>query len=120
MFFRRSTGMCRDPQYVGLDVKAMIAGNNICAKRYLGLVDKFGLKFVQLAGEKMIEDSEAKARAKLRSMPDGTWVTRQYVTTLDRKTRKSVAQQLYCTMTKKSDELQFRFHRYEPADRHGP
>ena len=50
--------MCRDPQYVGLDLKAMIAGNNICAKRYLELVEKFGLRFVQLAGEKMIEDSE--------------------------------------------------------------
>ena len=55
--FQTLTGMCRDPQYVGLDLKAMIAGNNICAKRYLGLVEKFGLKFVQLAGEKMIEDS---------------------------------------------------------------
>ena len=87
----------------------MIAGNNICAKRYLGLVEKFGLKFVQLAGEKMIADSESKARAKLRSMPDGTWMTRQYVTTLDRKTRKSVAHQLYCTMTKKRDELLFDF-----------
>jgi hypothetical protein len=107
--FQTLTGMCRDPQYVGLDLKAMIAGNNICAKRYLGLVDKFGLKFVQLAGEKMIEDSEAKSRAKLRSMPEGTWVTRQYVTTLDRKTRKSVAQQLYCTMTKKGDTLNFDF-----------
>ena len=107
--FQTLTGMCRDPQYVGLDVKAMIAGNNICAKRYLGLVEKFGLEFVERAGEKMIEDSEAKARAKLRSMPDGTWVTRQYVTTLDRKTRKSVAQQLYCTMTKKRDELNFDF-----------
>jgi N-methylhydantoinase B len=107
--FQTLTGMCRDPQYVGLDLKAMIAGNHICAKRYLGLVDKFGLKFVRLAGQKMIEDSEAKARAKLRSMPDGTWVTRQYVTTLDRKTRKSVAQQLFCTMTKKGDELSFDF-----------
>jgi N-methylhydantoinase B len=107
--FQTLTGMCRDPQYVGLDVKAMIAGNNICAKRYLGLIEKFGLDFVQRAGEKMIEDSEAKSRAKLRSLPDGTWVTRQYVTTLDRKTRKSVAQQLYCTMTKKGDELHFDF-----------
>jgi N-methylhydantoinase B len=107
--FTTLTGMCRDPQYVGLDLKAMIAGNNICAKRYLGLVEKFGLDFVQRAGAKMIEDSEAKSRAKLRSMPDGTWVTRQYVTTLDRKTRKSVAQQLYCTMTKKSDGLHFDF-----------
>src|SRR6516165_1207109 len=99
--FQTLTGMCRDPQYVGLDLKAMIAGNNICAKRYLGLVEKFGLEFVQRAGAKMIEDSEAKSRAKLRSMPEGTWVTRQYVTTLDRKWRSSVAQQLYCTMTKK-------------------
>ena len=107
--FQTLTGQCRDPQYVGLDLKAMIAGNNICAKRYLGLVDKFGLKFVQMAGEKMIADSETKARAKLKSMPEGTWVTRQYVTTLDRKTRKSVAQQLYCTMTKQGDELLFDF-----------
>ena len=61
--FQTLTGQCRDPQYVGLDLKAMIAGNNICAKRYLGLVDKFGLKFVQMAGEKMIADSESKARA---------------------------------------------------------
>ncbi len=107
--FQTLTGMCRDPQYVGLDLKAMIAGNNICARRYLGLVEKFGLAFVQQAGAKMIEDSEAKSRAKLQSMPDGTWVTRQYVTTLDRKTRKSVAQQLYCTMTKRGDELHFDF-----------
>ncbi|HWO43639.1 MAG TPA: hydantoinase B/oxoprolinase family protein [Candidatus Eisenbacteria bacterium] len=107
--FQTLTGQCRDPQYVGLDLKAMIAGNNICARRYLGLIEKFGLSFVQAAGAKMIEDSETKARAKLRSMPDGTWVTRQYVTTLDRKTRKSVAQQLFCTMTKKDDELRFDF-----------
>ena len=107
--FRTLTGQCRDPQYVGLDLKAMIAGNNVCARRYLGLVEKFGADFVAAAGQKMIRDSEAKARAKLRSMPDGVWVTRQYVTTLDRKSRKSVAQQLYLTMTKKGDELHLDF-----------
>jgi N-methylhydantoinase B len=107
--FRTLTGQCRDPQYVGLDLKAMIAGNNVCARRYLGLVEKFGEAFVAAAGEKMIRDSEEKARAKLRSMPNGTWVTRQYVTTLDRKTRKAVAQQLFCTMTKKDDELHLDF-----------
>ena len=105
--FRTLVGMCRDPQYVGLDMKAMIAGNNVCADRYLGLVEKFGPEFVEAAGRRMIEDSEAKARAKLRSLPDGTWVSREYVTTLDRKSRKAVAQQLYCTMTKKGDELEF-------------
>ena len=105
--FRTLVGMCRDPQYVGLDMKAMIAGNNVCADRYLGLVEKFGPEFVEAAGRRMIEDSEGKARAKLRSLPDGTWVSREYVTTLDRKSRKAVAQQLYCTMTKKGDELEF-------------
>ena len=107
--FTTLTGQCRDPQYVGLDLKAMIAGNNVCARRYLGLVEKFGLDFVQAAGQKMIADSEQKARAKLKSMPNGTWVTRQYVTTLDRKTRKSVVQQLFCRMEKKGDELSFDF-----------
>ncbi|MBI3060459.1 MAG: hydantoinase B/oxoprolinase family protein, partial [Deltaproteobacteria bacterium] len=105
--FKSLTEQCRDPQYVGLDLKAMVAGNNVCAKRYLGLVEKFGLGFVQAAGKKMIEDSENKARAKLRSLPDGTWMARQYVTTLDRKTRKSVGQQLFCAMTKQDDELRF-------------
>ena len=42
--FKTLTEQCRDPQYVGLDLKAMIAGNNVCARRYLGLIEKFGLK----------------------------------------------------------------------------
>jgi N-methylhydantoinase B len=112
--FRTLTGQCRDPQYVGLDLKAMIAGNNVCARRYLGLVEKFGEPFVAAAGQKMIRDSESKARAKLRSMPDGAWITRQYVTTLDRKSRKAVAQQLFCTMTKQDDELHLDFSGTSP------
>jgi len=107
--FGTLTSQCRDPQYVGLDLKAMIAGNNICARRYLGLVEKFGLQFVQEAGAKIIEDSENKARAKLRSLPDGMWMARQYVTTLDRKKRRAAAQELFCTMTKAADELFFDF-----------
>ena len=60
--FKSLTEQCRDPQYVGLDLKAMIAGNNVCARRYLGLVDKFGLEFVQAAGARIISDTEAAAR----------------------------------------------------------
>src|SRR3970282_2269122 len=85
--FRTLTEQCRDPQYVGLDIKAMIAGKNVCAQRFLGLVEKFGLKFVQAAGKKIIRDSEALARAKLRSLPDGRWRSRIYLTSLDRKGR---------------------------------
>jgi len=107
--FRTLTEQCRDPQYVGLDLKAMIAGNNVCGRRYLGLVEKFGLEFVQGAGEKIIRDAEEMARAKLRSLPDGRWVSRTYVTALDRKEHKAMPLQVMCTMTKKGDELHLDF-----------
>ncbi|MFQ5541390.1 MAG: hydantoinase B/oxoprolinase family protein [Candidatus Binatia bacterium] len=107
--FRTLTQQCRDPDYVGLDLKAMIAGNNVCASRYLGLVKKFGPDFVKAAAEKVIRDSEQMARVKLRSLPDGTWTARQYVTTLDQKNRRAVPQQIVCKMTKDGDELTMDF-----------
>ena len=112
--FKTLTEQCRDPQYVGLDLKAMVAGNNVCARRYLGLVEKFGLKFVQAAGQKMIEDSESKARAKLRSMPDGTWISRAYFTSLEKKERKAFPLQIICTMTKEGEELHLDFSGTSP------
>ena len=112
--FRTLTEQCRDPQYVGLDIKAMIAGNNVCAQRFLGLVEKFGLKFVQAAGKKIIRDSEALARAKLRSLPDGRWRSRIYLTSLDRKARRSIPLQVVCTMTKEGDELNLDFSGTSP------
>jgi N-methylhydantoinase B len=116
--FRTLTEQCRDPQYVGLDVKAMVAGNNVCARRYLGLVEKFGLGFVEAAGQKMIADSEEKARAKLRSMPDGAWASRTYITVPDRKERKAVPMQVVCSMTKRGDELHLDFSGTSPQTAH--
>jgi N-methylhydantoinase B len=116
--FRSLTEQCRDQQYVGLDLKAMIAGNNVCARRYLGLVEKFGLEFVRAAGQKMIEDSESKARAKLKAMPDGTWTSRVYLTTPDRKDRSAIPTQIVCSMTKRSDELYLDFAGTSPQNAH--
>jgi N-methylhydantoinase B len=112
--FKTLTEQCRDPEYVGLDLRAMIAGNNVCSRRYLELVGKFGPKFVRAAATKVIQDSESMARAKLRSLPDGTWTARQYVTTLDPKSRKAVPHQIYLTMTKEGDELHFDFSGSSP------
>ncbi len=116
--FKTLTEQCRDPQYVGLDVKAMIAGNNVCARRYLGLVEKFGLAFVQAAGNKVIADSENKARAKLRSMPDGRWVSRAYLTTPEGKERNAVPRQIICSMIKRRDELHLDFTGTSPQTTH--
>ncbi len=112
--FRTLTDQCRDPEYVGLDLKAMIAGNNVCASRYLELVEKFGLRFVKGAAAKVIRESELAARAKLRSLPDGTWMARQYVTTLDRRHRRAVSHQILLTMTKENDDLHFDFSGTSP------
>jgi N-methylhydantoinase B len=107
--FKTLTEQCRDPQYVGLDLKAMIAGNNVCARRYLELIDKFGLEFVQAAGAKIISDAEEAARAKLLSLADGRWVGRTYLTCLDAKQRKAMPLQIVCTLTKYQDQLTLDF-----------
>ena len=107
--FRTLTEQCRDPQYVGLDVKAMIAGNNVCGKRYLELVEKFGPEFLDAAGQKTIADSEEMARAKLRSLPDGQWVSRLYSTALNKQTNTAMPIQIVCTATKEGEHLKLDF-----------
>ncbi|MFQ5850536.1 MAG: hydantoinase B/oxoprolinase family protein [Candidatus Binatia bacterium] len=112
--FRTLTEQCRDPQYVGLDLKAMIAGNNVCAKRYLELVEKFGLEFIEAAGQKTIRGSEEMARSKLRSLPDGRWVSRIYMTSLNKREHKAEPIQVVCTMSKRGEELHLDFSGTSP------
>ena len=103
--FRTLTEQCRDPQYVGLDIKAMIAGNNVCASRYLSLVDKFGLEFIEAAGEKTLADAEEMARAKLRSLPDGVWRSRVYYSAREADQTDADIIAVICAVTKKGDTL---------------
>ena len=103
--FRTLTEQCRDPQYVGLDIKAMIAGNNVCATRYLSLVDKFGLEFVEAAGQKTLADAEEMARAKLRSLPDGVWRSRVYYSAREADQSDADIIAVVCAVTKKGDTL---------------
>ncbi len=103
--FRTIVEQCRDPEYVGLDLKSRIAANNVCSRRFLDLIEKFGPEFVKATGQKLIRDSEELARAKLRALPDGTWRSRLYASSLDPKTRKAQLVTIACTMTKREDEL---------------
>ncbi len=107
--FRVIVDHARDPDYVALDLKSCIAANNVCGRRYLELVKKFGKDFVQAAGQKVIADSETMARAKLRELPDGTWTSRIYNSVKDRKLGKPRPYRIVCTMTKSGDELFFDF-----------
>ena len=103
--FRTLTEQCRDPRYVGLDIKAMIAGNNVCAARYLSLVDKFGLEFIKAAGRKTLADAEEMARAKLRSLPDGVWRSRVYYSAREADQSDADIIAVVCAVTKKGGTL---------------
>ncbi len=94
---------CRDPHYVELDLRSRIAGNNVSARRFLELIERFGREFVEAACLKMIDDSARLARSKLRSLPDGTWISRMYGMGI----RSTTPYQLVCTMTKEGEELHF-------------
>jgi N-methylhydantoinase B len=107
--FKSLVEQCRDPQYVGLDLKSRIAANNVCSRRFLELVDRFGVDFVLAAGQKLLQDAQDQARARLRSLPDGTWRSRLYETTLDPKTRAAEVVKVECAMSKRGDELSFDF-----------
>jgi len=107
--FRCLTQQCRDPEYVGLDLKSQIASNNVCAKRYVELVEKLGLDFVRQAGAKMIADSERLARARLRKLPDGKWFSRVFGTAWDRREGKVKEYLIVCAMSKEGDDLRLDF-----------
>jgi len=107
--FRCLTQQCRDPEYVGLDLKSQIASNNVCAKRYVELFEKLGLDFVRQAGAKMIADSERLARARLRKLPDGKWFSRVFGTAWDRREGKVKEYLIVCAMSKEGDDLRLDF-----------
>lgn len=107
--FRCLTQQCRDPEYVGQDIRAQIASNNVCAKGFLELVDKFGLEFVRTAGFKVIEDSERMARARLRSLPDGAWTSAIPGTAWDRKDGGVKPYQVVCKLEKTGEEMHLDF-----------
>ncbi|NNN19902.1 MAG: hypothetical protein HKL84_08645 [Acidimicrobiaceae bacterium] len=96
---------CRDPYYVELDLRSRIAGNNVSAQRFLELVDQFGVDFVEQASQKLMDDSERMARAKLQSLPDGTWRSRMFASGM----RRPDPYQIICEMTKSGDSLTFDF-----------
>lgn len=69
----------RLPGLVGLDLRAMIAGCNVAVERVQDLVGRYGLGTVRSAIEGINDATEARFRARLRELPDGTWTHRGYI-----------------------------------------
>jgi N-methylhydantoinase B len=95
--------MVRSREMVNLDLKSMIACNNVARARMLALIEKYGYPTVDETCKMLIEQSEQKLRNRLRELPDGRWQSRQYL-----NAGEDVAK-VFLTMTKEADSLTFDF-----------
>ena len=70
--------MVRSPEMVALDLRSMIACNNVAKERMLALIDRYGVRTVHEVCQTLIKNSEASFRARLRELPNGEWFSRQH------------------------------------------
>ncbi|MBI3089830.1 MAG: hydantoinase B/oxoprolinase family protein [Candidatus Tectomicrobia bacterium] len=109
--WRMILGMTRLPQLVGLDLKAMIAANNVARRRLLEAVAQFGEATVLKVMEGLIAYSESRLRARLRELPDGVF------TAVDYQDHDGHANRLYrchLELRKHDDRLAFDFSGSSP------
>jgi N-methylhydantoinase B len=104
--------MVRSPEMVSLDMRSMIACNNVARDRMLALFGKYGYETVDLACARLIEESEQLLRERLRELPDGQWQSRQFLTADDEVCK------VLLTMTKEDDELVFDFTGSSPQSQY--
>lgn len=104
--------MVRGPEMVALDLKSMIACNNVARERMLALVDKYGAQTVDAASQQLIEQSETRLRERLRELPDGEWQSRQYLDV------KGEVFRIFLTMRKLGDTLTFDFTGSSPQSQY--
>jgi N-methylhydantoinase B len=104
--------MVRSPEMVALDLRSMIACNNVARERMLALIDKYGAPIVDAACKMLIDQSEARLRERLRELPDGHWQSRQYLEV------KGEIYKVLLTMTKSGDTLTFDFTGSSPQSKY--
>ena len=110
---RTFLNMVRSPEMVTLDVKSMIACNNVASERLRVLMDKYGARAVDEVGRQLIEDSERFLRGRLGEIPDGSWRAREYMDVLGEVFGVNL------TMTKQGEDLTFDFTGSSPQSSYG-
>jgi N-methylhydantoinase B len=105
--------MVRGPEMVALDLRSMIACNNVARERMLALVEKYGPSTVSQACHMLIEQSEQRLSERLRELPDGQWQSRQYLDV------KGEVYRVLLTMKKEGSRLIFDFTGSSPQSKFG-
>ena len=108
VYLRRS----RVPKLVALDLRAKIGANNVAHERLRALCTKYGADVVKAVMRRTMDDAEARLRAKLRELPDGSWTSVAHQDSAragDRGIYK-----IALTLTKDGDRLVFDFTGTDP------
>ena len=108
LWVRRS----RVPMLIGLDLRAKIGANNVGAERLHALIDQYGADTVKAVMKRMMSDAESRLRAKLTSLPDGSWSATGYQDQSHEGDRN--LHKITVTTTKSDDHLTFDFSGTDP------
>lgn len=103
MYLRRS----RVPRLIALDLRAKIGANHIAQQRLTQLIRKYGAATVKAVMKRMMNDAEARLKAKLRELPDGEWRGVAHQDSFRSGDREIHA--ITLAMTKRGDRLTFDF-----------
>jgi N-methylhydantoinase B len=104
--------MVRNAEMVALDLRSMIACNNVAKDRMIALFQKYGASTVMEACATLIAQSETRLRERLKELPNGRWQSRQYLEV------KGEVYRVVLTMTKKDDTLTFDFTGSSPQSKY--
>ena len=108
LWVRRS----RVPMLIGLDLRAKIGANNVGAERLHALIDQYGADTVKAVMKRMMSDAESRLRAKLTSLPDGSWSATGYQDQSHEGDRN--LHKITVTTTKSGEHLTFDFTGTDP------
>jgi N-methylhydantoinase B len=101
--FKFILNMSREPKMLALDLRAQIAANNVVGERLNVLIQRYGLETIDRVMKQLIEYSERVLRSRLRELPDGTWLTTEYIDVENKIYEVKLA------LTKERDSLHFDF-----------
>ncbi len=100
--WRMILGMSRLPQVIGLDLKAMIAANNVAIQRLGGMLDRYGMETVEKVMNRELDTSESRLRARLNEIPDGVYRARDFI---DHDGHDNILYQVCVTVEKRGDSM---------------
>jgi N-methylhydantoinase B len=105
------TGMSRLPLNLGLDLKGMLAANNVAKRRLGELIGRYGVDVVLSVMDELMDLSERRLRSRLRELRDGQFSARTY---LDHDGHVDKLHRVEVTLTKAGDTLTFDYSKSSP------